>query len=237
MFGNFFCYHVISGYQFLLRYYEPGDKIYMFGFSRGAYTARFLAEMIDCMGLLSEGNDEMILFAWNTFSEYQRTQGQSPPTEKARANYNKAFMESFKSTFCRHLEQPVKVYFLGLFDCVNSVLAFDDKMPTPYMKSAPAIHIRHAVSIHERRSKFQPMLFLEDPNAPKETETSESIESTEKPTLSEVWFAGQHGDLGGGWNVAKDDENKFLLSDIPLMWMIEEVRAIDNVHKARSRIC
>ena len=47
-----------------MRYYSPGDDIYFFGFSRGAYTARFLAEMLDYVGLLSAGNEELLRFAW-----------------------------------------------------------------------------------------------------------------------------------------------------------------------------
>jgi uncharacterized protein (DUF2235 family) len=60
--------HVMGGYKFLMRYYRPGDDIFMFGFSRGAYTARFLAEMIDHVGLLSQGNEELIRFGISTFS-------------------------------------------------------------------------------------------------------------------------------------------------------------------------
>jgi hypothetical protein len=78
MFGGSFVHHVLGGYQFLLSFYAPGDKIYIFGFSRGAYTARFLSEMIDNIGLLSRGNEEMIRFAWDTFSDYQRLGGKSP---------------------------------------------------------------------------------------------------------------------------------------------------------------
>ena len=52
----------MGGYKFLMRYYRYGDEIYLFGFSRGAYTARFLAEMIDHIGLLSQGNEELIRF-------------------------------------------------------------------------------------------------------------------------------------------------------------------------------
>jgi uncharacterized protein (DUF2235 family) len=62
--------HVIGGYKFLMRFYTPGDDIYMFGFSRGAYTARFLAEMLDHVGLVAKGNEEMVLFAWKTFSAW-----------------------------------------------------------------------------------------------------------------------------------------------------------------------
>ena len=56
-FGLSFRHHVVAGYQFLMRYYLPGDYIYIFGFSRGAYTARFLAEMIQKIGLLTRGTD------------------------------------------------------------------------------------------------------------------------------------------------------------------------------------
>lgn len=54
-FGMSFRHHVIAGYHFLMRHYSPGDYVYIFGFSRGAYTARFLAEMIQKIGLLSRG--------------------------------------------------------------------------------------------------------------------------------------------------------------------------------------
>jgi hypothetical protein len=62
MFGTSLADHVMGGYRFLMRYYRMGDGIYMFGFSRGAYTARFLAEMIDHIGLLTQGNEELIRF-------------------------------------------------------------------------------------------------------------------------------------------------------------------------------
>jgi len=57
--GTSFATHVMAGYRFLMRYYSPEDDIYFFGFSRGAYTARFLAEMLDHVGLLSSGNEEL----------------------------------------------------------------------------------------------------------------------------------------------------------------------------------
>jgi hypothetical protein len=204
---------VISGYQFLLRYYNPNDKIYIFGFSRGAYTARFLTEMIDHIGLLSMGNEEMIAFAWDTFSKYQRF----------GAKEDIDFMASFKSGFCRG---GVKVHFLGLFDCVNSVLAFTKKMPMPKHKdlhNLPAKYVRHAVSIHDRRGTFQPVLFDPEPLPPSEQQTPSP---TDTPLLMETWFAGNHGDVGGGWAMYKGTNH--LLSDIPLMWMIEQVRDVDK---------
>ena len=118
--GSSFGPHVVAGYRFLMRYYNEGDAIYIFGFSRGAYTARFLAEMVNTIGLLSRGNEEMVHFAWKAFSDYQATRSNDPPSPKDIDK--KAYMADFKGTFCR---LGVKIHFLGLFDCVNSVGQFE----------------------------------------------------------------------------------------------------------------
>lgn len=192
-----------------MRYYTPGDHIYIFGFSRGAYTARFLAEMIHNIGLLSKGNEEMVRFAWETFGNFQNSRGNLPQTEKD-AEVRK-FMESFKESFCR---PDVSVHFLGLFDCVNSVGQFEIPLfrhSYQYMASPAARHIRHAVSIHERRLKFKPALFLLD---------------DEETDLKEMWFAGNHGDVGGGWPL--EAGQKHLLSDTALNWMVQEALQLPN---------
>jgi uncharacterized protein (DUF2235 family) len=215
-----------------MRYYTQGDKIYIFGFSRGAYTARFLSKMIDCIGLLSMGNEEMICFAWEAFSDFQTNRNTG-----AEADRTATLMNQFKSTFCRTGEaagSKVKVHFLGLFDCVNSVAAFlsakDMPMPMPHGEIIvlPAKYVRHAVSIHERRAMFQPVLFDPDPkngDGPRDG----------TPDLVERWFAGNHGDVGGGWNSypVPEGENSYLLSDIPLRWMIEQVKQVDKASKVR----
>ncbi|KAL4922483.1 hypothetical protein BDW62DRAFT_172616 [Aspergillus aurantiobrunneus] len=200
-----------------MRYYSTGDHIYIFGFSRGAYTARFLAEMIHNIGILSRGNEEMVPFAWDTFSRYQSSRGNVPQTEEDRdlARY----MNKFKNTFCR---PDVEVHFLGLFDCVNSVGQFEIpffRKSYRYIASPSARHIRHAVSIHERRLKFKPALFHIDPKH------KDSVD------FKEVWFAGNHGDVGGGWPL--NCGQRHLLSDIPLHWMIQEVL---NLPKSESKL-
>lgn len=211
-FGTNFVHHVIGGYQFLMRFYNEGDKIYIFGFSRGAYTARFLAEMITNIGILSAGNEEMVRFAWSTFSDYQRTRGKDEDLKR--------FMLKFKDTFSR---DHVQVHFLGLFDCVASVGQFEIpcfRTSLPYMQTIPAKHIRHAVSIHERRLKFKVSLFLFDPDA------------EVKADIKEVYFAGNHGDVGGGWYCQGEN---YLLSDIALRWMVDEVLELpDTVSRLRS---
>ncbi|RAQ99794.1 short chain dehydrogenase reductase family [Stemphylium lycopersici] len=166
--GTSFDQHVMAGYKFLMRYYTPGDDIYFFGFSRGAYTARFLAEMLDHVGLLSAGNEEMCQFAWKTFQKWQCRLPEDKinnkqPGEKSEKQKLLAFMCAFRETFSR----PVKsIRFLGLFDTVNSVPAFENawmqRSRFPYTARSSANVIRHAVSIDERRAKFRQDLISQE---------------------------------------------------------------------------
>ncbi|TWU71111.1 hypothetical protein ED733_001321 [Metarhizium rileyi] len=171
--GSSFDQHVVGGYRFLMRFYQRGDEIYMFGFSRGAYIARFLAEMLDYIGLLCHGNEEMVKFAWKAFAQWQ---ARKPPSkevdddgeeseedQQTRKMYN--YMKGFRETFSR----PVgRIRFLGLFDTVNSVPRFEtawmQRSKFPYTARSSARYIRHAVSIDERRAKFrQDLLYQKAP--------------------------------------------------------------------------
>ena len=145
--GESFDQHVLGGYRFLMRHYRTDGNIYIFGFSRGAYTARFLAEMLDYAGLLGPDNEEMIPFIWEAFSQWKLTRYEGTKKRKSATE----FLKNCRETLCRPVS---RVKFLGLFDTVNSIADFEinnDTMPTARV-------IRHAVSIDERRVKFQPVL-------------------------------------------------------------------------------
>ena len=183
--------HVMGGYKFLMRYYQPGDDIYFFGFSRGAYTARFLADMLDHIGLLSAGNEEQLRFAWQAFSNWQSRRGGDK--KKDREMYE--FMTHFRETFCR----PVRrIRFLGIFDTVNSVPRYESpwmaRSRFPYTARTSAKVIRHAVSIDERRAKFRQDLI-----------TGGKIEEEEKEERryhSELWR-----DLGDAQDGSDDKQS------------------------------
>ncbi|CAL8575533.1 hypothetical protein XPA_001452 [Xanthoria parietina] len=152
--GSSFDSHVMGGYKFLMRCYQD-DDIFLFGFSRGAYVARFLSEMLDHVGLLSKGNEEMAYFAWKAFAQWQERQGDSEEDKKKKHEMY-SFLKAFRETFSR----PVRrVRFLGLFDTVNSVPRFEnawmERSKFPYTARSSAKVIRHAVSIDERRAKFR----------------------------------------------------------------------------------
>ncbi|EFQ96891.1 hypothetical protein MGYG_08814 [Nannizzia gypsea CBS 118893] len=153
--GSSFADHVMAGYRFLMRYYAPGDNMYFFGFSRGAYIARFLAEMIDYVGLLAAGNEELVRFAWKSYAKWQQRDGKGDEYHGEKLKmYN--HMKAFRETFSR----PVKpVRFIGIFDTVNSVPRFESawmqRSRFPYTAKTSARVIRHAVGIDERRAKFR----------------------------------------------------------------------------------
>ncbi|KAJ6079134.1 hypothetical protein N7467_008887 [Penicillium canescens] len=153
--GSSFDEHVMGGYKFLMRYYSPGDEIFFIGFSRGSYIARFLAEMLDYIGLLEAGNEELVRFAWKTFAKWQQ---RSDDTEEEREEKKKLFtyMKAFRETFSRPIS---RIRFMGLFDTVNSVPRFESawmqRTKFPYTARSSARVIRHAVGIDERRAKFR----------------------------------------------------------------------------------
>ena len=143
--------HVSDGYRFLMRYYREGDRIFIFGFSRGAYTARALAAMLCKVGLLTEGNEELLPFAWDMFKR-----------EKDPTLYT-----GFRHTFSR----KVAVHFIGLWDTVSSVGWMWNPQYFQFTANNPIVcNVRHAVALDERRAYFPTNLWGADPKMPTNVE-------------------------------------------------------------------
>lgn len=138
--------HVTAGYRFLMQYYRPGDQIFIFGFSRGAYTARALAAMLYKVGLLTPGNEELLPFAWNMFKRERDVE----------------VYKGFRYTFSRH----VPVHFLGLWDTVSSVGWLWHPQYLQFTENNPIVEVvRHAVALDERRAYFRQNLWTDKPPA------------------------------------------------------------------------
>lgn len=163
--------NIADAYQYLMGIYEPGDEIYVFGFSRGAYTARALCGMLRMFGLLSQGNEGMIPYALRLFKSSKK--------DKFKV------AAGFQKTFCT----DCKPYFLGVWDTVSSVGWILDPVGMkpwrlPYTADLPDLQvIRHAVSIDERRVFFRQNLVHQDPAR----------------DIKQVWFGGVHSDVGGSY--------------------------------------
>ncbi|KAG8967983.1 hypothetical protein FRC05_001693 [Tulasnella sp. 425] len=128
---------IMGGYRFLMDNYRRGDRICIFGFSRGAYTARCLAGMLHKVGLIPKSNEEQISFAYAKYID-------TTPGSRVRA-------AGFKAAF----STPVDIEFMGVWDTVSSVGIKGRHLP--FTSSNTIIHtFRHALSLDERRAKFQP---------------------------------------------------------------------------------
>src|SRR2546427_1596399 len=173
--------NVADAYQFLMRTYEPADRIYMFGFSRGAYTARALCGMLHIVGLLSRGNEGLIPYAIRMIKQ-------------RRIDFEVA--GDFKKTFSREC----KPHFVGVWDTVSSVGWVYDAVHFPFTratKNPDYMIVRHAVSIDERRAFFRQNSFGDPHDAQQD--------------IKEVWFAGAHSDVGGSYPESESQLSKIAL--------------------------
>jgi uncharacterized protein (DUF2235 family) len=173
--------NIADAYQFLMRTFEPGDQLYVFGFSRGAYTARALCGMLHIVGLLTKGNEGLIPYAIRMIK---------------RKTIDFAVAADFKKTFSREC----KPYFVGVWDTVSSLGWVYNTVAFPFTRATknPDFHIvRHAVSIDERRAFFRDNLFGEPHDANQD--------------VKEIWFAGVHSDVGGSYPESESQLSKIAL--------------------------
>lgn len=181
-----------AAYSFLSQYYEDGDKVFLFGFSRGAFSVRSLSGLLYRCGLtkpLMEDSQELVdLFNAYAWKDYPR-------------------MADMKASnrFC-----PIEM--IGVWDTVGAlgipvsflrrpsevINSFHDTRLSPEVKQG-----RHALAVDEKRAFFLPTLWHQSPE--------------NKNRIKQVWFAGVHADVGGGY---RDNHH----SDVPLKWMLGEAK-------------
>jgi uncharacterized protein (DUF2235 family) len=192
-----------DAYVFLMNNFADGDHVFLFGFSRGAYTVRAVASLLHMYGLIPKGNEALVPYAIRMLMAIHTLEEQRGH-ETEEQDYFKLAAD-FKSTFST---RDCKPWFVGVWDTVSSVGWYENPIRLPYSSNNPDIQIgRHAISIDERRAFFRSNLWI--PSAP-------PGESSPKD-LKQVWFPGVHCDIGGGY-----PENESGLSKITLEWMLRE---------------
>jgi uncharacterized protein (DUF2235 family) len=186
--------NVQDAYRFLVHNYEEGDEIYVFGFSRGAYTVRSAVGLIRKAGLLKKLHADLVSDAFRLY----RKRDETPDTEEAR---------NFRAQYSR----DVRIKFIGVWDTVGAlgipidVFRFLSKGRYEFHDvslSRSVDFAYHAVAIDERRGPFEPTLWEQHP------------EATEQ-VMEQVWFVGVHMDVGGGYRDAD-------LSLGPFLWMADK---------------
>jgi uncharacterized protein (DUF2235 family) len=198
--------NIQSAYKWLATTYATGDRIFLFGFSRGAFTVRSLAGMISRCGLLrlagaalEPGKIWTVVDA--VFKCYRNKIDYAAPTGL---------------TLCDAVasSKGPAIHFLGVWDTVGALgipddlalLNLLDRSKHEFHDTAlgPAVqNARHAVALDERRQSFTPTLWTN---------------LADRPTAKQIWFPGVHCDVGGGYS-------RTGLSDAALLWMIEEAEA------------
>ena len=165
--------NVADAYRYLMNTYRVGDRVFLFGFSRGAYTARVLGGVVHMYGLLSPGNDGLVPYIIRMFAKRTRREKGTTQTFEVA--------EEFKRTFSR----DCPLHFVGVWDTVSSVGWIYRPVVLPYSGYNPSMIVgRHAISIHERRCFYRQNLWAEGKRG---------------QDIQQVWFAGVHSDVGGSY--------------------------------------
>jgi uncharacterized protein (DUF2235 family) len=196
-FGAGLLSNVGDAYRYLMATYNDGDKVFLFGFSRGAYTARVLGGMLHMFGLLSPGNEGLIPYILRIFAKKSRD---------AKGNSaNLGLAAKFKEAFSR----CCPLHFVGVWDTVDSVGWIWNPVVLPFAGQNPSIAIgRQALAIDERRSFYEPRLW--GPPVP-------TIMNGKMQDIKQVWFSGAHSDVGGSYPEAESAP-----AEVSLDWMLGE---------------
>lgn len=221
--------NILDGYRYIVQNYTEGDKIYLFGFSRGAYTVRALSGLINNCGILKRVDANLINSAWKMY--------------KSPNNNNRPNGEAAKSFREQHCYPSKKVHFIGVWDTVGALgvpfslmglFSQHDEFYDSKMGSNISF-ARHALALDEQRIDFEPTIWTNNENV----------------NLKQVWFAGAHCDVGGSYS--PDKESGQCAADIPLQWMIKEAKQaglhldahltqslsigpISSIHKSRNNV-
>ncbi len=192
-----------DGYTAISAQYQPGDQIFLFGFSRGAYTVRSLAGMISICGLptVNQADPKCLQIAFEAYRN---------PAHRAM------LLEDLNETYRM---DDAKIQFLGVWDTVGSLgipAIFGEIDVSQYGFLDTNLHpdvlnAAQALAIDEQRQQFQPALWTSTPGP--------------NQTITQCWFAGVHCDVGGGYLPDPDDDAN--LSNITFLWMANYAAAFD----------
>ncbi len=192
--------NILEAYRYLIRNYEPGDELFFFGFSRGAYTARSLAGLIRNSGILLQRHLYMLNQA---FKLYRSGRKSTHPKEKEATLFRKTYSVSDIT--------PVK--FIGVWDTVGSLgnpLLLNGILSRRYRfhdtdLSSTVENAFQALAIDEKRRHFKAAVWHQQEHA------------KGRQILEQAWFAGVHSNVGGGY--ARSG-----LSNIALEWLLDKAR-------------
>jgi len=215
--------NIREAYVWLCRVYAPGDRIFLFGFSRGAFQVRSLSGLIHVVGLLKSSAHNYSQTAFDKYRNFRPTQSEKQHVRGNIAEERVFLSDSERALF--HDREKLRIHFLGVWDTVAGLglpmwgWSFEIfRVNTSYHNTAvvPSVeHAYHAVAMDEFRSSFMPVLLKRPAGF--------------QGQFEQKWFRGSHADVGGGYCDAR-------LSDIALDWMMAKAEAAGLRFRPRHRL-
>lgn len=193
--------HILDGYRQLIGWYEPGDHVYLVGFSRGAYTARSLVGLIRNSGLLNKGlSDELIEWAYTIY--------------RSKENVDSEHALAFRRANSRDIEMK----FVGVWDTVGA-LGIPLKPFAHFNAEQYRFHDTKLSSIVENAYQALAIDEHREPFAPTFWDAQDARDRAKDQTLEQVWFSGAHADVGGGY------PGDHPIAHLSMRWMLKKAAA------------
>lgn len=194
--------NILQAYRFIIKNYESGDELFLFGFSRGAYTVRSLAGLIRNSGILKK---EYLDKMQRAYDIYRSRKLEYLPREVEATLFRKTFA----------VEEHTQIKFIGVWDTLGALgnplfmkrLSRRRNQFHDTKLSSRISHAYQALSIDEKRRNFKPAFWYQNPEL-------------KNQVLEQVWFSGVHSDTGGGY-----PPNQSGLSNKALIWMLEKAQS------------
>jgi uncharacterized protein (DUF2235 family) len=220
MFGYGLNDTILDAYEWLIENYNPNDEIFIFGFSRGAYTARSLSGLISKCGLLMPGAP---LSDGQLYARYRRAGAARTIRTLASDGDGGKTDFSLEEQWMLKYSQAIDVEFIGVWDTVGALgipfahIPGFGKSDMQFLNTGIRVSNKyafHALAIDEHREAFAPTLWTKDtPKVP----TPDTVPPRPLDQVEQRWFVGAHANVGGG---CQSD----LLAQLPLRWIMAKAQ-------------
>ena len=246
-FGYGLSKNLADAYGFLMQHYEPGDRIYIFGFSRGAYTARALTGLLGRVGLLERGCDSLVPYAiryYQARDDHQLNFFKQRFSRTYALKWREVTPEIDEKRAGNPSNGVVPVHFLGVWDTVKSVGTLRRQITLPDTDWLPnMINGRHAVALDEKRNQYKAEIWQADTDAGHDDRIDARwwrYQACLHQDVETMWFAGVHADVGGGYGLPGGLERELIENEKELSAINEKESAARNEEerkglKARSK--
>lgn len=194
--------NIAEGYRFLMQHWQPGDEVWLFGFSRGAFTARSIAGLVNAFGIAERQLEPLLPSLVSTYFS-------------AEDGKRKAIREQVARLFAQGADPAArpKLHFVGVWDTVASVglPPFNLRISArPDLEGKHFRHVRQALALDEQRAQFKPRAYAQ-------SDGDFGLADGSRGSIRQCWFRGSHCDVGGG-NAYADSEQ----ARAPFAWMLAE---------------